>query len=91
MNIEFDVAKSEKNIKERHLPFSYASNFDWSNAVVGEDTRCKYPEPRYIAVGYLEHRLHVLCFTPIENGIRIISFRKANKREAKRNDKPIYR
>jgi hypothetical protein len=26
----------------------------------------------------------VLCFTETENGIRVISFRKANSREAKR-------
>ncbi|MBT9476496.1 BrnT family toxin [Polaromonas sp.] len=26
-------------------------------------------------------RLHVLCFTPIDGGIRVISFRKANPRE----------
>lgn len=30
--------------------------------------------------GYLEQRLHVICFTPIEGGVRVISFRKANLR-----------
>ena len=28
-------------------------------------------------------RLHVLCFTPVPGGIRVISFRKANLREVK--------
>ncbi len=91
MRIEYDPIKSEKNIKDRNLSFSSVHDFDWSDAIVGEDSRYEYPEPRYIAVGYLEYRLHVLCFTPIEDGIRVISFRKANKREAKRNDKPINR
>jgi len=36
-----------------------------------------------VAVGFLDGRLHVLCFTPAENGIRVISFRKANTREVK--------
>jgi uncharacterized DUF497 family protein len=27
--------------------------------------------------------LHVLCFTPIAGGIRVISFRKANAREVR--------
>jgi uncharacterized DUF497 family protein len=27
--------------------------------------------------------VHVLCFTPVEGGIRVISFRKANSREIK--------
>jgi len=31
----------------------------------------------------IRDRLHVLCFTPVVNGIRVISFRKANKREIK--------
>lgn len=35
------------------------------------------------AIGFLRRRLHVLCFTPIDAGIRVISFRKANNREIK--------
>ena len=34
-----------------------------------------------VAVGYLEKRLHILCFLPKTGGIRVISFRKANGRE----------
>ncbi|MBS0349815.1 MAG: BrnT family toxin [Proteobacteria bacterium] len=40
-----------------------------------------------VAVGFLGNRLHVLCFTPRKNGVRIISFRKANAREVKRYEK----
>ncbi|MCW9733807.1 hypothetical protein L5B97_10105 [Avibacterium sp. 20-15] len=29
-------------------------------------------------------RLHILVFTPIKTGIRVISFRKANAREVKK-------
>lgn len=42
-----------------------------------------------MALGYLEKRLHVLCFTPMKGGVRIISFRKANLREVKRYEKEI--
>lgn len=45
--------------------------------------RKAYPEVRYVAVGFLDSRLHVLCFTPIAGGIRVISFRKANQREVR--------
>jgi len=41
---------------------------------------------RFVAVGYLAHRLHVLCFTPIPGGIRVISFRKANLREVQSHE-----
>ncbi|MGH8570426.1 MAG: BrnT family toxin [Gammaproteobacteria bacterium] len=44
-----------------------------------DDTR-QAPEPRFVAVGYLDNRLHGLCFTPREGGIRVISFRWAAQR-----------
>ena len=83
MIIDFDPAKSEKNEQERGLPFTRALDFDWEGAVYSEDARNPYPERRFVAVGYLDRRLHVLCFTPIDGGIRIISFRKANMREVR--------
>ena len=45
--------------------------------------RHPYPEPRYQALGYMGERLHMLVFTPQAEGIRVISFRKANQREVK--------
>lgn len=81
MIIEFDLVKSEKNARERGLSFEMAHEFDWETAVTREDTRGSYPERRYVALGYLGNRLHVVCFTPLEGGARIISFRKANSRE----------
>ncbi len=89
MKIEFDPEKSERNRMQRELPFERASEFDWENAIFFEDDRNVYPERRFIAVGYLDERLHVLCFTPIAGGVRIISFRKANEREAKRHGKTL--
>jgi uncharacterized protein len=84
MKIEFDPAKNERNFRERDLPFEMAADFDWETAIFTEDTRFPYPERRIVALGFLDDRLHVLCFTPIEGGIRVISFRKANKREKDR-------
>lgn len=89
MKIEFDPEKSEKNRLQRELPFERAIEFDWENAIFFEDDRNLYPERRFIAVGYLDDRLHVLCFTPIAGGVRVISFRKANEREAKRHGKTL--
>jgi uncharacterized protein len=36
-----------------------------------------------VALGHLGDRLHSICFTPIEGGVRIISFRKASRREVR--------
>ena len=83
MRIDFDLAKSAKNSRERGLPFERAAEFDWDGATFAEDERNQYPERRCVAVGYLGKRLHVICFTPVPGGVRIISFRKANQREAR--------
>jgi hypothetical protein len=48
----------------------------------------RHGEKRRVAVGYLDKRLHLLCYIPKANGIRVISFRKTNKREAKLYGKP---
>ena len=83
MKIEFDAAKNERNIRERSLSFERAAEFDFEGAMIQEDVRNPYSEIRYVATGFLGGRLHILCFTPVEGGIRVISFRKANKREVK--------
>jgi uncharacterized protein len=84
VKIEFDSAKSEKNARERGLPFSLVERFDWAGAVYAEDVRRAYAERRFVALGFIGARLHVMCFTPIVGGIRVISFRKANDREVRR-------
>lgn len=84
MRIEFDPSKSEGNAKVRDLPFQRCEDFDWETAVYSEDDRRDYPETRIVAIGLLDMRLHVICFAPINGGVRIISFRKANKREVRR-------
>jgi uncharacterized protein len=88
MEIEFDPLKNDKNIKERQLSFARAAELDFNTALVFPDTRKAYGETRYIALCYLDSRLHVLCFTETERGIRVISFRRANAREAVRYGKP---
>lgn len=44
------------------------------------------PERRFVALGLVGQRIHVVCFTPIDGGIRVISFRKANAREVRRHE-----
>jgi uncharacterized DUF497 family protein len=83
MRISFDPNKSSKNAIERGLPFDVVSEFDFSSALFTKDERRAYAETRYVALGLLHGRLHVLCFTETGDGIRVISFRKANDREVR--------
>lgn len=81
MEIEFDQAKSEKNRLERDLPFALVATFEWDSAMVWPDSRREYGEKRYCAIGYIGARLYHLAFTTRGTSIRVISLRKANKRE----------
>jgi len=40
-------------------------------------------EVRIRALGWLDKRVHALVFVETRQGIRVVSFRKANKREVK--------
>lgn len=87
MRITYDPAKNERNIRVRSLPFDRAADFDFELALVTVDARKDYGETRYVALGNLDRRLHVLCFTIAPDEMRVISFRKANAREVRRYDK----
>jgi len=81
MGVTYDPAKNERNIRERGLSFERAADLDFETALIANYTR--HGEMRRIAVGYLDKRLHLLCYIPKPDGIRVVSFRKTNKREAK--------
>jgi uncharacterized DUF497 family protein len=82
VEISFDPSKNERNIRERGLSFERAAEFDFATAEI--DPVLRNGELRYLASGFLGDRLHVLCFKQVDDGIRVISFRKANKREVRR-------
>ncbi len=84
MQITFDPEKNERNIHERGLSFELATEFEFEAAYIRADLRREYGETRYVALGRLRGRLHVLCFMETADGIRVISLRKANNREVKR-------
>lgn len=84
MRISFDPAKNQRNLELRGLSFESVTEFSFESAIFAIDDRKVYPETRYVALGLLGDRLHVLCFAETPDGIRVISFRKANPREVKR-------
>ena len=85
--IEFDWVKCQRNVVESNLSFERANEVDLEAALISRDERQNYGEDRYVALCHLDKRLHVLCFTETICGIRVISFRKANKREVLRYEK----
>jgi uncharacterized DUF497 family protein len=81
VRITFDAAKNEKNIRERGLSFERARDFEFATAQIQSEYR--HGEWRRFAKGFIEGRLYALVYKPQVDGIRVISLRKANKREVK--------
>ena len=81
MRLEFDREKREQTLLARGLDFARASEVFKGIHLTGQDTRVNYSEDRFITVGWLDHRLVVLVWTPRGEVRRIISMRKANDRE----------
>ena len=89
MEISYAAAKNERNIAERGLSFELALAFDFQTALFRTDDRREYPVERIQALGHIGDRLHMLVFSETAAGIRVISLRKANKREVKQYEKAI--
>lgn len=87
LELEWDDEKRRANIQKHGLDFADVKHLDWDNATYIEDTRFSYAEPRYWAFALWKHRLHLVAFCRRGGKVRIISFRKANRKEVRRYDK----
>jgi uncharacterized DUF497 family protein len=61
--------------------------FEWETARVVEDTRRDYGETRLQVLALLDGRLYAAVVTPRGEDLRVISLRKANRREVERYGK----
>ena len=85
LEIDYDPAKNEANIRLRGLPFSLVGDeFEWASAWVVEDTRRDYGERRFRAFGYIGARLHAVVYTLRAGAMHVISLRRVNRREERR-------
>ncbi|QQP93022.1 BrnT family toxin (plasmid) [Skermanella sp. TT6] len=80
----WDEAKHVANLAKHGLDFAVAEGFDWDTALTAVDERRDYGEGRFISIGYIGPRLHVMVWTPRGDDTRIIGLRKANDREERR-------
>ena len=81
MQYEWDEKKRAANLARHNVDFSMATDFEWDAALETVDNRYNYGEERWVTLGYIGKRLHVLVYTLRAETIRIISLRRANKRE----------
>jgi uncharacterized DUF497 family protein len=78
---EWDEQKRLQTIRQRGVDFAQMAGFDWNTAAIIVDNRKPYGEKRYNAYGLIGKRLYAVTFTLRNSKIRIISMRKANKKE----------
>jgi uncharacterized DUF497 family protein len=83
MKYEWDEAKNRKNRAKHGLSFEDAVHVFSGPCVTFEDDRFEYGEERLITLGLLAGRLVVMAHSPRDDGTRIISMRKGNRREQK--------
>ena len=82
LEIEFDSGKEAINIAKHDISLSFAALLFESDFKERPDVRQDYDEPRMIAIGPINDRLHVCVYTLRNNVRRIISLRRANRRES---------
>jgi uncharacterized protein len=83
VEIEYDEAKSRRNLTERGMSLDFAARvfLNETGNIETEDVRRDYGERRIRVTGEIDGRLFVVVYTVRNGRRRIISARKANKRE----------
>lgn len=83
MQIEFDPAKDAANREKHGVSLVLAGELDWEAALVWVDERFEYNEIRMIALAPRTGILYYVAFVNRGEARRIISLRRANRREVK--------
>jgi uncharacterized DUF497 family protein len=83
MQIEFDPAKDSANQTKHGVSLALAQELDWDAALVWIDDRFDNDEWRMIALAPKTGVLYYVAFVDRGEARRIISLRRANRREVK--------
>jgi uncharacterized protein len=81
MRIEFDSTKDAVNQAKHGVALSDAGWLDWNTVLAKPDARKEYGELREIGYGLRGNRLYCVVYVRRSGALRIISLRKANRRE----------
>ena len=78
---EWDESKRQANLAKHGVDFADMDAFEWDTALIDLDEY--HAEPRWIATGFIGAVLYFVVFTERSDNIRIISLRKATRREVR--------
>ena len=86
MRTEYDAQKDAANQAKHGVSLALASAIQWPDVLCFVDDRADYGEVREVGYAVIAQRLYVVVFVQRGDTMRIISLRKANKREIKHYD-----
>jgi uncharacterized protein len=79
MRYDWDDKKRASNLAKHGVDFRSVEAFEWDVAQIAASLSSS--EPRLVAIAPIERRLHVLVYSVERRIVRVVSLRKANKRE----------
>ena len=81
MEFEWDEAKRAVNLAKHGLDFADVAGLNWDEAAIRPDLRFQYGEDRFRAFCMLDGELFSIAYTLRSTVVRILSFRRANRKE----------
>ena len=84
MRFEFDPHKDQLNLHKHGVSLALSSELDWDSALLWVDERRDYGETRILALAPRTAILYYVAFVDRGDVRRVISLRRANRREVRR-------
>ena len=84
MEFQWDSIKNQRNIEKHGIDFTDAVRIFERPTLTVVDNRRDYGEKRIAAMGAIEDVILYVVYTVRDNVLRIISARRANRRERKK-------
>ena len=80
---QWDEVNRITSLANHGVDFATMEAFEWESAIQRLDA--SHSEPRFVSVGYIGDRLHVVVFAEHGDRIRLVSLRRATASERKRH------
>lgn len=77
----WDASKRRSNLRKHGLDFADAWRVFDSELLTLEDARADYGEQRFLAIGFLGHRLVKVVYVLVGETVRLISMQEATRHE----------
>jgi len=84
MEITFDPSKNVVNLAKHGIALAAAADIEWDTLYAVPDMRQSYGEQRMVGIAYIGLRLCVVVYVDRGDMRRVISLRRANRREENR-------